>query len=147
MAQQQVNAAHTEETRASVLIIKEALPPLSITLSSLMIAISGLIILFSVDSVRLSSTACWYSAQHINAHFQASRIIALGQWRLRRRARPFTVIASVNASTQRSTVHVGRGVMCRRKTPVVVVSVAWCPPPYVSVNTMAWLFSATPHFR
>lgn len=133
-AQQQVNAAHTKETGARMLIIKEARFPF-LTLSSLMIAISSLIILFSVDSARLSSTARWYTVQPMNTRFQTNCIIAFGQWRLHHKAWPCTVIADDNASSQQSTL---AGVW-------YVFYDSGCG--LMSVNTMALLFPAMSHFR
>lgn len=66
-------------------------------------SISEFIILFSVDSARLSSAARWYSGHHINACFPANCIIALRQWQLHQKIQPCTEIAGDNASTQQAT--------------------------------------------
>lgn len=102
MAKQQVNAAHMEKAAARVLIIKEALW-LSSCIVPLVMAISEFIILFNIDSARLSSAARWYSGHHIKACFPANCTIALRQWQLHQKTQPCTEIAGDNAFTQQAT--------------------------------------------
>lgn len=70
-----------------------------------MMAISELIILFSVDAERLSSAARWYGGHHIKVCLPANCITALRQ--LHQKTQPCIEIAGDNAFTQRAALWKG----------------------------------------